>query len=114
MRVTLLMIHPSIGEWVCELYMPRPFCGDRIRCRGGLIVEVVGISLYVGEPEMVEGPQIDDSEFLRKATLRLCSHLEIEQGLSACVQYVARFMPADSMYLQRQERDLSSRSVRDP
>jgi transcriptional regulator with GAF, ATPase, and Fis domain len=48
--------------------------------------------------------RVDESEFFREVTLRLCSHLEIQEGLRDCVQYIREFMPADAIYLQRMER----------
>jgi GAF domain-containing protein len=49
---------------------------------------------------------IDANEFFREVTLRLCSHLEIEEGLRACIRYLSRHMPADFIYLERYEEDL--------
>ncbi|MBW2525680.1 MAG: sigma 54-interacting transcriptional regulator [Deltaproteobacteria bacterium] len=52
-----------------------------------------------------------DSEFFREATLRICGHLEIHEGLRALVSYLAHHMPADVMYLQRQERPLGAMRI---
>lgn len=35
---------------------------------------------------------IDTNEFFREVTLRLCSHLEIEEGLQACIRCLQREM----------------------
>ncbi len=51
---------------------------------------------------------MDENEFFRKATLRMCGQLEIEEGLRACVEYVSRHIPADVIYLERYERDLGA------
>ena len=51
---------------------------------------------------------MDKNEFFREATLRLCGHLEIEEGLRACIEYLARFMPADVLYLEKYERKLAA------
>jgi GAF domain-containing protein len=40
--------------------------------------------------------------------LRLCRHIEIEEGLRACLEYLARFMPADTIYLQNNEPELGA------
>ena len=51
---------------------------------------------------------IDENEFFREVTLRLCSHLEIEEGLRACIKYLSGHMPADIIYLERYEEDLAA------
>jgi transcriptional regulator with GAF, ATPase, and Fis domain len=51
---------------------------------------------------------MDENEFFREVTLRICGNLEIEKGLRACVEYISQFMPADALYLQRYERDLAA------
>ncbi len=38
--------------------------------------------------------------FFRQATLLLCSHLEIEEAMMACLGYLSGFMPVDKMYLE--------------
>jgi len=40
--------------------------------------------------------------------MRICGHLEIEDGLKACIEYLGQHMPADSIYLARHERDLGA------
>lgn len=37
---------------------------------------------------------IDENEFFRQATLRICSSLDIEKALFNCLQYITLFMPA--------------------
>jgi transcriptional regulator with GAF, ATPase, and Fis domain len=51
---------------------------------------------------------IDSNEFFRDVTLRLCSHLEIEEGLRDCIRYLSRHMPADRLYLQKNEPHLGA------
>lgn len=51
---------------------------------------------------------LDDSAFFRDVTLRLCGSLEIEEGLRACVEYLADQMPAESLYLQWYEEALGA------
>ena len=41
--------------------------------------------------------QVDENEFFRGATLRICGSLEIEKALWQCLLYVRQFMPADRM-----------------
>ena len=42
---------------------------------------------------------LDENEFFRQATLRICSSLDIEKALSSCLQYIRLFMPASEMFL---------------
>jgi len=54
---------------------------------------------------------IDANEFFREVTLRLCSHLKIEEGLRACLAYLSRHIPADCLYLERHEAELGAMRV---
>lgn len=58
----------------------------------------------------VRGPimNVDTNRFFKEVTLRLCSHLKIEEGLQECVKYIREFMPADAIYLQRSEKELNA------
>ncbi len=49
---------------------------------------------------------VDENDFFRQATIRICGHLDIEAAMSSCLRYLERFMPADRMYLQLYEHDL--------
>ena len=51
---------------------------------------------------------IAPNEFFRKITLKLCGHLEIEEGLHACIKYLSQHMPADTIYLDKYEKDLGA------
>ncbi len=51
---------------------------------------------------------IDENAFFREATLRLTGSLQIEAGLHACFQYLAEHLPADVVYLQRNEPELGA------
>jgi transcriptional regulator with GAF, ATPase, and Fis domain len=42
---------------------------------------------------------MDENEFFRNITLKLCGHLKIEEGLRACIKYLSQYMPADRLYL---------------
>ena len=51
---------------------------------------------------------VDEKEFFRETTLRICGHLEIEEGLRACLEYLSKHMPADTIYLQKNEPELGA------
>jgi hypothetical protein len=51
---------------------------------------------------------INENEFFRQATLRICGNLEIEQAMTALLRYVSQVMPADRMFLQRFDRGLGA------
>ncbi len=42
---------------------------------------------------------LDENEFFREATLRICGSVEIEKALWACVKYIGTFTNVDSVYL---------------
>jgi transcriptional regulator with GAF, ATPase, and Fis domain len=54
---------------------------------------------------------IDENEFFRNATLRICGHLEIERGLQACFRYISQHLPADRIYLEKHEPDLGAMRI---
>lgn len=43
--------------------------------------------------------ELDENEFFRQATLRICSSLDIEKALFNCLQYIRLFMPASKAAL---------------
>jgi transcriptional regulator with GAF, ATPase, and Fis domain len=45
--------------------------------------------------------KVDENEFFRQATLRICGNLEIEEAMSSCLQFLRQAMPADRIFLQR-------------
>ena len=49
---------------------------------------------------------IDESEFFREATLRICGSLEIESAMQQCLQYLSRYLPATSMSFHIYDRQL--------
>ncbi|MGD9366074.1 MAG: sigma 54-interacting transcriptional regulator [Desulfobacteraceae bacterium] len=49
---------------------------------------------------------VNENEFFRQATLRICRHLDIEKGLSACLHYLSTIMPADMICLEIYEPDI--------
>ena len=42
---------------------------------------------------------VDDKEFFREFTLRICSSLELEKALWNCFNYVSKIMPTDELSL---------------
>ena len=54
---------------------------------------------------------IDENEFFREVTLRLCSHLDIEEGLRACMEYLPSALPADTLYLERHDGGLGAMHI---
>ena len=51
---------------------------------------------------------IDENEFFRGATLRICGNLAIEEAMRACVRYIGELIPVDRMFLQVFEPDLGA------
>ena len=54
---------------------------------------------------------VDEQEFFREATLRICGSLEIENAMSLCVQYINRFIPVDRLFLELYEHDLGAMRI---
>ncbi len=51
---------------------------------------------------------IDENEFFRTLTLKICGNLEIEEGLRACVEFLSGLMPAYRLYFDIYERELGA------
>jgi transcriptional regulator with GAF, ATPase, and Fis domain len=51
---------------------------------------------------------IDENEFFRNATLRICGSLEIGEAMCNCLRYLQEFVPGDRMFLQLYEPTLGS------
>jgi hypothetical protein len=49
---------------------------------------------------------IEDSEFFREATLRICGSLEIEIAMQRCLQYLSRYLPATNIALHIYDHEL--------
>jgi transcriptional regulator with GAF, ATPase, and Fis domain len=49
---------------------------------------------------------IDEKDFFRQVTLRICSSLEIEKALWQCLLYIRDFLPASQMSLHIYHRDV--------
>ena len=54
---------------------------------------------------------MDENDFFRQATLRICGDLEIEKAMFSCLQFLLQTMPADRMALQLYEPGLVSMRV---
>lgn len=55
--------------------------------------------------------KVDENDFFRQATKRVCSHLDIEKAMFACLEYLISFLPAQSIYMQLFERDFGAMRV---
>ncbi|MBN1615004.1 MAG: sigma 54-interacting transcriptional regulator [Deltaproteobacteria bacterium] len=51
---------------------------------------------------------VDENDFFRRATLQICSSLEIETAMWRAINCLKGFMPADEMYLHLYESDLGA------
>lgn len=51
---------------------------------------------------------VDESEFFREATLRICGSLDIEKAMVEFLRYIRRFMPADRLILERYDAGLGA------
>jgi transcriptional regulator with GAF, ATPase, and Fis domain len=43
--------------------------------------------------------RVDENDFFRQATLKICSSLDIEKAMLRCLKYIGEFIPASEMYL---------------
>jgi len=55
-----------------------------------------------------EKMEVDDKEFFREATVRVCGSLEIERALWRCFLYIRDFVPATEVYLSYYDRSLGA------
>ena len=51
---------------------------------------------------------IDENEFFRQATLRICGNLDFELAMKDCLIFLRSFMPADRLQLSLYDRGLSA------
>jgi len=51
---------------------------------------------------------IDDNDFFRESTIRICGSLEIEKALGSCLQYLRKSLPLDRLILQRFDESQSA------
>jgi transcriptional regulator with GAF, ATPase, and Fis domain len=53
-------------------------------------------------------PVDDKNEFFRQVTRRLCGHLDLQTGVTHCLQYLSRFLPAEGLHVRQTEPGLLS------
>lgn len=51
---------------------------------------------------------MDENEFFRQATLRICGNLEIEEALFSCFHFLKQTIPVDRLLLQLYESSLGA------
>jgi transcriptional regulator with GAF, ATPase, and Fis domain len=61
-------------------------------------------SLHPSQKEPVD----DKNEFFRQVTRRLCGHLDLQTGVTHCLQYLSRFLPAEGLHVRQTEPGLLS------
>ncbi|MGD8837378.1 MAG: hypothetical protein PVJ19_20725, partial [Desulfobacteraceae bacterium] len=52
--------------------------------------------------------EMNDNDFFREATLRICSSLEIEKSLFSSLQFLKQQMPVSWMTLEHYDKDLDT------
>jgi len=55
-----------------------------------------------------EGIPMDKNDFFRKATLRICGNLEIEEAMQMLLKFLKKFMPVSRFFLQRLDHDFNA------
>ena len=56
--------------------------------------------------------QIDENQFFREVSIRICGSLEIEKALSVCFQFLREVMPIDELMLIVYDRELGITTIR--
>ena len=51
---------------------------------------------------------VDENDFFRRATMQICSSLDIEIAMWRSIQFLKEFIPVDMMFLHLYERDLGA------
>ncbi len=54
---------------------------------------------------------IDEYEFFREMSVRICGNLEIDKALGRCFEYVRRIMPVDELFIQSYNRETGCLSL---
>ena len=62
-------------------------------------------------PPSLKEPLKSIDEIFRQVTRRLCGNLDLQTGVSHCLQYLSRFMPGQTMIVYQWEEGLKSLSV---
>ena len=52
--------------------------------------------------------KIDENDFFRQITTRVCSHLDIEKAMHSCLEYLMPLLPTQSIYLQLFEQEFGA------
>jgi len=53
-------------------------------------------------------PAVDENDFFRQATLRICGSLDMETAMRGCLQYLSEVMPVDHLILALYDRGLGA------
>ncbi len=85
----------------------RPFSGRLQRITDILIADNERKIPHPTQKEPVE----DKNDFFRQVTLRLCGNLDLETGVTQCLQYLSRFIPADGLIVRQLEPEMQSERV---
>ncbi len=56
--------------------------------------------------------QIDEYEFFREVSIRICGSLDIEKALSSCFQFLREVIPIDELLLVVYEQELGSTTIK--
>ena len=51
---------------------------------------------------------VDQNEFFRDVTLKICGNLEIEEGLRDCFRYISQYITSHALYLKRHKTELGA------
>jgi|GEM_PF-5142294 len=51
---------------------------------------------------------IDEKTFFMEGALKICSYLEIENAMFACLDTIRKVMPVNGMYMQYYEPELNA------
>jgi len=51
---------------------------------------------------------VDENDFFRRATMQICSSLDIETAMERSIQFLKDFIPVDLMFLHMYEKDLGA------
>ena len=88
----------------------RPLASFKARLQQMADILVADNAQKIPDPTRKE-PVKDKNEFFRQVTLRLCGNLDLETGVTQCLQYLSRFMPADALFVRQLEPELQSERV---
>jgi formate hydrogenlyase transcriptional activator len=81
------------------------FCNSGHNCQIRQNPEIGGVSFLIKEEKAV---LIDENDFFRRATMQICSSLDIEIAMWRALQFLRDFIPGDEMYLHLYESGLGA------